>query len=167
MIIDKWCMMHEMRDIANECIKTHKGGETYFTELDSMIKQNENLMINYINYIIKKEKINDVIISGEIGEVYKNLWINNKIPFNIKLHLLPGGLRNNVEIKNTENSNKSIYNKELIFIDDSFYSGKTLNKVDGYVTKNRGLIKTAYVFYDGSLEKHDHVKSLYRYYDYH
>lgn len=108
-----------------------------------------------------------MIISGEIGEVYKNLWVNNKIPFNIKLHLLPCGLRNNVEIKNTKNSNKSIYNKELIFIDDSFYSGKTLNKVDEYVTKNRGLIKTAYVFYDGSLEKYDHVKSLYRYYDYH
>ena len=47
---------------------------------------------------------------------------------------------------------------------DSFYSGKTANKVEKFVNSRLGTIKCKYVFYDGSKERHDDVVSLYRYY---
>lgn len=53
---------------------------------------------------------------------------------------------------------------KFIFLDDSYYSGKTARKVKAAVEDNGGEIVRTYVFYDGSPEKRDDVVSLYRYY---
>jgi len=58
----------------------------------------------------------------------------------------------------------NVYNKNFIFIDDSFYSGKTRNCIDAELQKYDSKIIRTIVCYDGSKEKDDTVSSLYRYY---
>ena len=55
--------------------------------------------------------------------------------------------------------------KRLIFIDDSYYLGRTRNKIKTAIEMQNGQLISTYVFYDGSKIKDDHVHSFYRYYD--
>lgn len=167
----KWYMKSEMKKIVRDCMSKYEGGESYFNELDSLVKSNTKLMIDYIKYITKKEKCYDVILSGEIGNVYKKIYdqmeqvqVNT---YSIRIHVLPGGLRNGTDISNLQDF--SLNGKQVIFLDDSFYSEKTFRTVYRFAINNMCRIKAAYVFYDGSKEKDTliNVHSLYRYYDYH
>lgn len=157
-----------MHPIVNECLNKYGGGESYFTEIDAMIKANPVLMSNYIQYIAEKENIYNVILSGEIGLKYFVMQLKHQIPGDINLFLLPGGLRLNpsklFEVDNSILDVRTVLSSKYIFLDDSYYSGKTLNAVSAFVKKGGGVIEKSYVFYDGSPIKAN-VQSLYRYYD--
>ena len=96
------------------------------------------------------------------------MQLKHQIPSDINLFLLPGGLRLDTSKLNGINNNyKKIWkitSSQYMFLDDSYYSGKTLNAVSEYVGRFGGIIQNSYVFYDGSPERTD-VQSLYRYYD--
>ena len=67
-IMNKLCFLKEMMNpIVEKCLAKYGGGESYFTEIDAMIKANPVLMSEYIQYITEKENIYNVILSGEIG----------------------------------------------------------------------------------------------------
>ena len=70
----KLYMKFEMKKIVRDCMSRYEGGESYFNELDSLVKSNTKLMIEYIKNIVKKEKCYDVILSGEIGEAYGKIY---------------------------------------------------------------------------------------------
>ena len=144
------------------------GGESYFTEIDAMIKSNPVLMSEYIQYITEKENIYNVILSGEIGLKYFAMQLKHQISGDINLFLLPGGLRLNpsklFEVDNNALKVQTVLPSKYIFLDDSYYSGKTLNAVSEFVKKGGGVIEKSYVFYDGSPVK-TNAQSLYRYYD--
>lgn len=56
--------------------------------------------------------------------------------------------------------------KEYVFIDDSYYSGKTMKGIEKAlqnINPNAKIIKT-FVVYDGSKSKNNDVISLFRYY---
>ena len=53
---------------------------------------------------------------------------------------------------------------QFTMFDDSYYSGKTVNKVRKELNNIGCVLKNIYVFYDGSIVNKDNVKSLYRYY---
>lgn len=167
----KWYMKSEMKKIVRDCMSRYEGGESYFNELDSLVKSNTKLMIEYIKNIVKKEKCYDVILSGEIGEAYGKIYDQmEQLQVNthgIRIHLIPGGLRNGTDISRL--LDHTLNGKQAIFLDDSFYSGKTFRAVYKFAINNMCRIKAAYVFYDGSKEKDTliNVHSLYRYYDYH
>lgn len=57
----------EMVSVVEQCLQKHEGGESYFDELDTMVKSNAELMASYIDFIIQKENIHNIIVSGEIG----------------------------------------------------------------------------------------------------
>ena len=59
---------------------------------------------------------------------------------------------------------KYFNNKKFIFIDDSFYSGKTLSKIKEYLLSSNGELIATYVFYDGCKEKTKDLYSIYSYY---
>ena len=183
--MNKLCFLKEMMNpIVEKCLDKYGGGESYFTEIDAMIKSNPVLMSEYIQYITEKENIYNVIFSGEIGLKYFAMQLKQQIPSDINLFLLPGGLRpsqgNNVTVFLSKifitylslllslNSIINLYftfkSSKFIFLDDSYYSGKTLNAVSEFVKKGGGVIEKSYVFYDGSPVK-TNVQSLYRYYD--
>lgn len=150
-----------MNRIVGICLRNHEGGENYFNELDNMVKNNIALVTSYVDYIVEKENINSIIASGEIGEnliFYKEVGL-----INANIVTVNGGLRKGREIANLDSS--LITGKQFIFLDDSYYSGKTADKVNEAVEKNGGNVICTYVFYDGSKEKHDNVHSLFRYYD--
>ena len=167
--VDKKDLEYMMRPIVNECLNKYKGGEGYFNELDGMIKNNETLMVLFLMYAVQDSGVRNVILSGEIGLKYLKLKFENKIPDYINLMIVNGSLRNGEEItggimSNLEIIPEDLYDQQIIFIDDSFYSGKTANKVEYFINCRLGKIIRKYVFYDGSKEKHDDVYSLYRYY---
>ena len=159
-----------MKPIVNECLEKYKGGEGYFNELDSMIKNNETLMVLFLMYAVQISGIKNVILSGEIGLKYLKLQLENKIPNYINLMIVNGGLRKGHEVtggimSNLEVIPEKLVDMDVIFIDDSYYSGKTADKVEEFVNDRGGNIYKKYVFYDGSKEKRNDVVSLYRYYN--
>ena len=168
--VDKKDLEYIMKPIVNECLDKYKGGEGYFNELDNMIKNNETLMVLFLMYAVQDSGVRNVILSGGIGLKYLHLQLQNKIPEHINIMVVNGGLRKGKEITGGIMSNfevipESLNNYPVIFIDDSFYSGKTANKVEEFINSRGGILMRKYVFYDGSKEKHDDVYSLYRYYD--
>lgn len=166
--MNKLCFLKEMMNpIVEKCLDRYGGGESYFTEIDAMIKSNPVLMSEYIQYITEKENIYNVILSGEIGLKYFAMQLKHQIPGDINLFLLPGGLRKDKTILENMLQDKNSYQlkqQKYLFLDDSYYSGKTLNTVSEYIHNIGNILQNTYVFYDGSPVK-TNVKSLYRYYD--
>lgn len=146
---------------VEKCLKTHVGGESYFTELDAEIKADKDLMKIYLHHIVIETKTTNFVMSGEIGKYYADLFSTG----DINLFLLPGGLRHGKEIP--YDIGRIYEGMEFVFVDDSYYSGKTLNAVKKYMESTGAKIIANYVFYDGSRENKDNVRSIYRYYDHH
>lgn len=168
--VDKKDLEYVMKPIVTECLTKHIGGENYFNELDGMIKNNEILLVLFLMYAVQDSGVYNVILSGEIGIKYIQLQLKNKIPDYINLMVVNGGLRKDNEItggimSGCEVIPENLYGASIIFIDDSFYSGKTANKIEDFLRSRGSSIFTTYVFYDGSKEKYGGVESLYRYYD--
>lgn len=156
-------MKHMMQVIVDRCLEKHGGGENYFDELDGMIKDNSQLMASFIKYIVQKEHCSNIIVSGEIGQKFRKLQKIKLIPPAINIICVNGGLRKGQEINNSTLQN--FEDHEYVFVDDSFYSGKTATKISDAVLGNGGKIIKTYVFYDGCPIKHNDIESLYRYYD--
>jgi hypothetical protein len=151
----------QMIEKVQKCLETHVGGEAYFNELDAAIKSDKEFLKSFINCIIEETNCHNFVMSGEIGSVYFKLCSHD----DIRLLLLPGGLRHGKELPHDV---ERIYKgMEFVFVDDSYYSGKTLNAVKKYIESTGAKIIANYVFYDGSRENKDNMKSIYRYYDYH
>lgn len=155
-----------MRLIVNKCLAEESGGKSYFTRLDAEVKKRPGLLAEYIKYVTDVAGIYNVVVSGEIGDRYAELQRVGEIPDNISLFLLPGGLRKDSAKLASKGCPREFSQKEFIFLDDSYYSGKTLNAVADYVRGAGGFIRHAYMFYDGSPVKNKNVSSLYRYYDF-
>lgn len=155
-------LKQKMIPIVNQCLEKHGGGESYFDELDSLIKRDIVLMITYLKYAIEKENIQFVVVSGEIGLILSK-FINKKIiPIDVNLICVNGGLRKGIEPSGINIPLCESFN--AIFFDDSYYSGKTARAVRNYIHKYGGNIMRNYVFYDGCPDRHEDVVSLYRYY---
>ena len=160
-------MVEEIHCLVNECLKQHEGGEQFFDAIDEKL-HNDNALINMmIEKVSANEVFDYIIVSGKFGNVFKE-YCNNYLEdnFNKKIIVVNGGLRkDHVIISFWENYN--IENKKIIFIDDSYYLGRTRDKIKNAVEENQGIFINTYVFYDGSKVKDDHVHSFYRYYDFH
>lgn len=150
-----------MIEKVQRCLENHIGGEAYFTELDAAIKTDEDLMRTFLHQIVIETKTQNFVMSGEIGKCYASLFSPN----DINLFLLPGGLRHNNDIP--YNIGRAFDGMDFVFVDDSYYSGKTLNAVKEYMKTTGANVIASYVFYDGSKHNKDGVRSIYRYYDYH
>ena len=150
-----------MTEKVHKCLQNHIGGEAYFTELDAEIKNDHDLLRKYLHQIIIKTKVNNFVMSGEIGRYYAALFS----PEDINLFLLPGGLRHGKEVP--YDIGRVYEGVDFVFLDDSYYSGRTLRAVKEYMDTTGANIVANYVFYDGSKHNIDGVKSIYRYYDHH
>lgn len=152
----------KMNTIVDQCLVKHGGGESYFDELDGLIKNDIDLMVTYLKYAINTECVKHVAVSGEIGLILSKLISKKIIPMDINLIRINGGLR-----KGTEPYGVNIplcESFKAVFFDDSYYSGKTAKAVKEYIRKYGGKIIKNYVFYDGCRDRCEDVVSLYRYY---
>ena len=119
-----------------------------------------------IDKVKDNENFDYIIVSGKFGSVFYEYASNYQDDLKEKIIVVNGGLRkDNVITSFWENFN--IQNKRIVFIDDSYYLGRTRNKIKEAIEENHGSLICTYVFYDGSKEKDNTVHSFYRYYDFH
>lgn len=158
-------MNERIESLVNECLIKHEGGENFFDAIDEKLRNDNSLINMMLEKIMINEEFDYIIVSGQFGEVFKSFCEKNlDLSFTNKIIVINGGLRHGNNIISFWN-NYDINNKKLIFIDDSFYLGRTRNVIKNSIEEHNGNLKRTYVFYDGSKTKDDNVISFYRYYD--
>jgi hypothetical protein len=152
-------MKNQMFEKVNVLLEKYVGGQIFFTELDKAVKFNQEILEELVD---KAENFHNclTIASGEIGLSMHNLGV--KVDF-----LVPGGLRHDPTKINLEPFADRIEGQDFIFVDDSYFSGKTAMVVKEEIERLGGRFVGSLVAYDGSKYKEENVWSLYRYYDYH
>lgn len=150
-----------------EILKQHpEGGETFFNALDLMLRSDFDILAELKELIGKNitylKNVN-IILSGHFGIALinnDNFWLSQFKNF----YLIQGGLRGNDEGEFLKDYKTD--SSENIFVDDSFYSGTTRNKIDSLI-RGKGLIKginSTFVIYDGNPLIQKDVHSLFKYY---
>ena len=154
-------MKNKIFEKVNELLEQYIGGQIFFTELDRAVKFDkdvlESLMVEAMNLT---DNDTYTIASGEIGLAMHNLDVD--VDF-----LVPGGLRHDPTKINLAPFFDRVKGKKFLFIDDSYFSGKTAMVIKEEVERLGGIFVGTLVAYDGSKTKEENVWSLYRYYDYH
>lgn len=150
--------MNSVFDAVNICLEKYIGGEIFFDELDKMVKFDKNILENFIKIVQEKyphEKYS-YIASGQFGPCLHNY----KFPVDI---IVEGGIRKGKNILDI--SSFVLAGKNYIFLDDSYFSGKTAEVIKESIEKNSGIFIGCYVIYDGSQHPIHNVSSIYRYYN--
>lgn len=153
---------NEMFATVNELLEKYIGGQIFFSELDKAVKFNKEILEELNAFGNDQFGMYDplTIASGEIGLAMHNLDVRIDL-------LVPGGLRFAPEKINLEPFKKKIEGRAILFIDDSYFSGKTAMVIKEEIERLGGKWLGTLVAYDGSKVKEEKVFSLYRYYDYH
>lgn len=148
-----------MFDKVNKLLEQYIGGQIFFTELDKAVKFDYYILGQLVS-AVRAEFGEDIctVASGEIGLAMHNLGVH--IDF-----LVPGGLRHDPSKINLAPFKSAIEGQHFVFIDDSYFSGKTAMVVKEEVERLGGIFVGSMVAYDGAKEKDPTVDSLYRYYD--
>lgn len=158
--------MNKLNEVVHRMLQKHTGGKEFFDNLDKSL-QDELIVVHLFNLIQKhmeKDFVN-LIVTGKFGRFFTNwLEFQGLLPF-FCLYSVNGGLRNGNPIESLEYFKEDIQGKHFIVVDDSFYSGRTVDTIVDHVKSLGGNYKGAYVIYDGSKDKRSDVHSLYRYYE--
>lgn len=155
--------MIKLNEIVKECLEQHVGGEKFFDALDEKCRDDFSLLTSMID-LIKNVNYDYIIVSGKFGNAFKDFCINNHQELINKLIVVNGGLRHGIEISDYYN-HYNVNDKEVIFLDDSFYLGRTRDSIKNSLEENNASLIHTYVLYDGSKIKDNKVTSFYRYYD--
>jgi len=154
--------MIELDQLVKDMLEQHKGGSVFFDHLDEAIISNETIVDTFIGTLPEGY---DIIGSGKFGRFFLNYFGQQNPSEDRMVITVNGGLRKGETIDDL--SYLDLQDRSFIFVDDSFYSGKTRNDVKCEIERNGALFVASYVLYDGSNEKDDTVNSLYRYHDMH
>lgn len=149
--------MKEIFNKVNDCLEKYIGGEIFFDELDKTVKFDKEILEYFIQKVKKEYKDIRTIASGEFGLCLHNY----NFPVDI---LVQGGLRKGNKISDLSNFIEK--GKKYLFLDDSYFSGRTAQIIKEEIERNESIFLGCYVIYDGSHFAMHPIKSLYRYYDY-
>ena len=154
-------MNHTIFNKVNELLEQYIGGQIFFTELDKAVKFDQEVLkeLTETAYAIVDDNVQS-IASGEIGLAMHNFGVSIDL-------LVPGGLRHNPSLINLKPFADQIRGRRFLFIDDSYFSGKTAAVVKEEINRLGGIFVGSLVAYDGAKVKEENVWSLYRYYDHH
>lgn len=147
-----------MFDKVNKLLEQYTSGQIFFTELDKAVKFDAKILSDLTNKVMELYPYSRTIASGEIGLAMHNLGVY--IDF-----LVPGGLRHDPSKINLAPFVGQIKGQKFVFIDDSYFSGRTALVVKEEIERLGGIFIGSMVAYDGAKEKDPTVNSLYRYYD--
>ena len=153
-------MKHKLFETVDRLLEEYIGGNIFFTELDKAVKFDKELLIELYKAVDRKYDCETIftIASGEMGLALHNFDVT--VDF-----IVPGGLRNDPNKINLEPWAKVINGGKFVFLDDSYFSGRTALVIQNEIERLGGRFLGTYVIYDGSKIKEDNVDSLYRYYD--
>lgn len=150
--------MVKLNNIVEQLIEQFVGGETYFDKLDETLRDPRNFDI--ILHLFSTLNCTNVVMSGKFGYHILDLFDRGLIPVK-SLVVVNGGLRRgkvtSVEFRNFQEGEK------YVFVDDSFYKGRTRLKVAKFLKSINCEMTKTMVVYDGSPVKDEKVFSLYRY----
>lgn len=159
-------MYQNFQEIVSNCLNTYHGGDIFFDAIDQEIRINQKLLLQMLEKI-KELEYDAIIVSGSFGKTWEKFYYqtvhSNSTNFK-DLFIVNGSLREGQIQENNINID-TIKGKKFIFIDDSFYLGRTRDKIKAFIEKYQGIFLETYVFYDGSIKKEKKVHSFYRYYD--
>jgi len=154
--------MYELDKIVKEMLEKHIGGEIFFDHLDKAI-QTTPIINQLYDSIFEYHDDVKIIVSGKFGNFFSN-WFTATFKTDEMIINVNGGLRTGDLIDNLDYLKSYIKDKKYIFLDDSYYSGKTQRAVRNEIERLGGKLVNTFVIYDGSVNKSKDVKSLYRYY---
>ena len=154
-----------------DILNWHNDGQEFFDALFYMVRCDIDILSQFYDFYWKtvyRPNITNsdynLVMSGSFGlsmisNFGKTLFHN----FN-RVLLVNGGLR---EGKPIELYTSELNDKPFIFLDDSYYSGRTRNTIEQALQELNPLsiIAKTIVIYDGSSEKKEHsfVESMYKY----
>lgn len=156
----------KVNEVVREILQLHTGGKEFFENLDIAIRNTDIVQVLYdeIEKFIDHRLHLYIVVSGKFGTFFKN-WITcfgSDIDY---IYTVNGGLREGEPIDSLEPFKKDIEGQDIIIIDDSLYSGRTIDTIIDHIKSLGGNYKATFVIYDGSKEKRPDVHSLYRYYE--
>lgn len=165
--------MIRINEIVDKMLKEHKEGNKFFDNLDEAIRTDRNILSAFLDRVEDmldswSKEVNHIIVSGNFGRALHNFGISEHfwIAYDIGVVVVNGSLRKDEPIDNFgEFMNSSDGN--YVFLDDSFYSGKTRDVIKDKIESYGGQLVHTYVLYDGSKDEDESVSSMYRYYDNH
>ena len=146
--------MKLLNEIISDLLEKYVGGQDYFSALDKFIQH--KLITDKLFSITPKNNI--IIVSGGFGEFIQKSYPEKK------LLVLNGGLRHLNKIS-LEHMADKIKHKDFIFIDDSYYLGRTRDVIRAEIERLRGYFKHTYTIYDGNKWKDKNLTSLFRYHE--
>jgi len=136
------------------------GGTTYFDALDMCLKGEYQIILQLI---LSTEPLRPLALQGGFGLAVRNLM-------NIYGIKRPGIIWLKSSPRQGEQVEYDVENEILnnpIFLDDSCYSGKTIQGMDQLLERDFGLnVHFTNVIYDGSKSKLKSLESFFRYHDY-
>jgi hypothetical protein len=150
-------------------LEQHRGGEKFFDKLDEEIRSyfKSNSWLAFINKMAKAtirdsfiqdlKEVKVIVVSGKFGRQFADL-LSKEFK---KIVVAPGGLRHdNLSQEDIDFLKQSLNNQPWVFVDDSFYQGRTYSKIANAIGYHAERIK---VFYDGSFLPPIQMESWYRY----
>jgi hypothetical protein len=166
----------QLNQLVREMIQEHTGGTEFFDALDAAVRSQlwfstlERMASQWLNSRkIPTEWIATpcFVVSGKFG-LYFREWYEHGGDLNWAergyLIVVNGSLRFEPVM---DLSTFDISGGNFIFLDDSFFGGRTRDKIKTEIERNGGNFLHTFVVYDGAKEKDPDVTSLYRYWDHH
>ena len=152
----------KLHSIVNNLLSKYEGGKPFFDALDNAIKDvyNEDMILA----LLKGNSNEWIAASGGFGDKVYSLWKKGKfkckgmVVFNGKM------MTDKIGVNNWYPTDFDLSNKDYVYVDDSYFSGGTARKINGFLSEHNSKIKHVSVIYDGSKEKSKLVKSFFRYY---
>jgi hypothetical protein len=152
----------KLANLVQELLAKHKGGVEFFDALDDKIKSITNK--DMILALLKGNSNEWMATSGEFGDTIYKLWkegyfkCKGLVVFNGKM------LTHSKGVSGWYPEGFDLEGKDFVYVDDSYFSGSTVRKIDDFLNQHGSRIKSVSVIYDGSKEKIPFVKSFFRYY---
>lgn len=154
--------MNILDNIVKQMLEEHKGGEKFFDNLDASVRDKDILSKFYLDFVSKYWAIDtEIIVSGKFGVFFANMFPH------ISPVVVRGGLRKGTLEGELEYLRGRLSGIKCVFVDDSFYAGRTRNAIRNELERIGAKLTKTIVIYDGSHFKDYTVESMYRYYDHH
>lgn len=152
----------KLDEIIKDLLQQYGGGIPFFDALDDQIKSGTNDSI--IMDLFKGLENEFVCSSGGFGDKVFLLYKSGKLKCKGLLIFAGKIMTYNTGVTSFYPKDFDLHNKEFFYVDDSYFSGKTVNTIDDYLADFNSRIKQVRVVYDGSKEKKSYIQSIYRYY---